>query len=468
MTIRNRLTLRFTGLVSSILLLVFVSIYAFCWFFISADFYRRLDRKASTTGDMLIRHRLDADLIRQLGRLRKDQLPSQKIMVFDARDSLIFTTNEALTVPIPATTLAKIRVGEQTDFRQGIYYLSGSRYTTDSGGYVVIASAQNTDGDDFLSRLLLALLCLFILIVGVTTLAGWVFAGDALRPMQRLDQTLSHIFPHNREERLPVGPESDEISRLSMTINSLLDRVGESFRVQRMFVANVSHELRNPLTQISSQLEVSLLNRRDPDAYQKTIRSVLEDVTELTALTRELLQLSQVSGDGTVGLLTGRIRIDEIVWDVRDQVNALQPGYRVQVEWGDLPDDPDLLTIQGNKTLLRTALKNLTENACKFSDDRRALLRVRVQPEQVQIDVQNTGTPIPASDLPYIFEPFYRSRQTADVRGYGVGLSLVERIARVHGGQVTVSSEAGRPTIFTVALPRPDAGLNHHQAAEQS
>ncbi|WP_332369358.1 hypothetical protein [Spirosoma telluris] len=85
MTIRKRLTLRFTSLVSSIILLAFVSIYAFCWFFISSDFYRRLDRKANTTGDMLIRHRLDAQLIRQLGRIRKDQLPNQNIMVFDSR-----------------------------------------------------------------------------------------------------------------------------------------------------------------------------------------------------------------------------------------------------------------------------------------------------------------------------------------------------------------------------------------------
>ncbi len=454
MTIRRRLTVRFTGLVSSILLLAFVSIHAFCWYFISSDFYRRLERKASTTGDMLIRHRLDANLIRQLNRLRKDQLPNQKIMVFDSRDSLIFATNEALDEPIAADVLADIRQNKHKDFQQDQYYLSGSRYMTAAGQFVIIASAENVYGDDFLRRLLWALTGLLGLIVGITALAGWIFAGDALRPMQRIDQTVGQMFPHNRDARLPIGQEDDEISRLSVTINRLLDRVEESFRLQRMFVANVSHELKNPLTQISSQLEVSLLNQRDPEAYKQTIRSVLDDVSDLSALTHELLQLSQVSQDDATALLTDTVRLDEIVWDIRDQLNALSPHYQVTVELGTLPDDPDQLGLSGNKTLLCTALKNLTENACKFSSDGQARVRINFSPVLVTVNIQNNGQPIPAADLPYIFEPFYRSRQTADVRGSGVGLSLVERIVRLHRGRVVVSSKPGSPTVFTVELPR--------------
>ncbi|GAB4029451.1 sensor histidine kinase [Spirosoma jeollabukense] len=454
MTIRKRLTLRFTSLVSSILLLAFVSIYAFCWYFIASDFYRRLDRKANTAGDMLIRHRLDAQLIRQLGRIRKDQLPNQKIMVFDSRDSIIFITNETLPVTIPKSVLADIRQKKQKDFQQGRYYLSGARFMTASGQYVVVASAENTYGDEFLRRLLWALTGLFFLIAGITAFSGWFFAGDALQPMQQIDQIVSAIFPRNRDERLAVNKEDDEISRLSLTINRLLDRVAESFRLQRMFVGNVSHELKNPLTQISSQLEVSLLNQREPEAYQQTIRSVLDDVRDLAALTHELLQLSQVNQEDAIGLLTDTVRMDEIVWDIRDEVIAINPRYQVNIELGALPDDPNQLAVQGNKTLLATALKNLTENACKFSDDGQALVLINFSKDVVTIRIQNTGQSIPTADLPYIFEPFYRSRQTADVRGYGVGLSLVERIIRLHQGQISVTSAAGKSTVFSIDLPR--------------
>ncbi len=459
MTIGNRLTIRFAALVSSILLLAFVGIYAFCWYFITSDFYRRLDRKATTAGDMLIRHRLNADLYSQLSRLRRDQLPNQKTMVFDGRDSLIFQTNKSLPLPISLAVLADIRRDKQKDFRQDGYFLSGSRYMTATGQFVVIASAEDTYGDVFLRQLGWALAGLFGLAIGMTFLAGRVFSGDALAPMQRMDQTLGHIFPHNRDERLPVRAENDEISRLSITINRLLDRVEESFRLQRMFVANVSHELKNPLTQISSQLEVSLLNQREPETYRQTIRSVLDDIANLSSLTHELLQLSQVNQTSASQLLTDRVRMDDVAWDIRDAVGAIHPRYRVRVELGTLPEDPDLLTVPGNKTLLVTALKNLTENACKFADDGQALLRIGFNETGVQITIENRGEPIPETDLPYIFEPFYRSRQTADqVRGYGVGLSLVERIVRLHGGQIQVRSGGDEPTCFQINLPRTTIG----------
>lgn len=459
MTIRNHLALRFTGLVASILLLTFVSIYAFCAYFISSDFYRRLDRKANTTGDMLIRHRLNAQLIRQLSQFRKDQLPNQKIVVFDNRDSVIFSTDQTAVPTLSKAVLTEIRQQKRKDFQQPPFLISGTRFMTASGQYVVVASAENLYGDLFLEQLLWALTGLFCLIAAITAFSGWVFARDALQPMQRINETLNAIFPQNRDERLVVKADDDEISRLSATINRLLDRVAESFRLQRMFVANVSHELKNPLTQISSQLEVSLLNQRDPEAYRQTIRSVLDDVTDLASLTRELLQLSQVNQNNAMdspiaGLLTDVVRIDELAWDIRDEVNAINPRYRVDVDLADLPDEPDQLTIQGNRTLLGTALKNLTENACKFSDDGKAVIRATFAPDQVCLRVLNVGKPIPAADLPYIFEPFYRSRQTADIRGYGVGLSLVDRIVRLHQGWVNVASAEGKPTEFLIVLPR--------------
>lgn len=454
MTIRTRLTLRFTSLVSSILLLAFVSIYAFCWYFISSDFYRRLDRKGNTTGDMLIRHKLDAELIRQLSRIRKDQLPNQKIILFNDRDSIIFITNESHPLVITKSVLADIRKGKQKDFRQNKFYVSGTQFLTPSGQFVVVAGAENVYGDEFLRRLLWALTGLFFLIVGITAFSGWFFAGDALRPMQQIDEIVSEIFPRNRDERLVVNDDNDEMSRLSITINRLLDRVSESFRLQRMFVANVSHELKNPLTQISSQLEVSLLNQREPEAYRQTIRSVLDDVSDLAALTHELLQLSQVNQDAAASLLTDVVRMDEIVWDIRDKVTALNPRYKVRVELGEFPDDPDQLTVPGNKILLSTALKNLAENACKFSDDGKAMIFLNFYQDRLEISIQNTGESIPTADLPYIFEPFYRSRQTADLRGYGVGLSLVERIIRLHEGKIRVTSSDGDPTVFCIELPR--------------
>jgi len=451
MTIRTRLTLRFTGLVSGFLALTFACLYGFSWYFISSDFYRRLDRKASTYGELVIRHQLDPNLLRRYSRLRKDHLPAQKITIYNQRNESIFSTSPARGPHIPVRELDVIRRQQQRHFRWRQDYVFGIVYKTGPESYVVVASAQNLYGDAFLRTLIWGFVGLFGLIVCIVALSGWLYAGDALEPMQRLEQQLSRIFPNNQQERLPIGRETDEISRLSATINRLLDRVEESFDLQKMFVANVSHELKNPLTQINSQLEVSLLQRRDGESYQQTIRSVLEDVRALSALTRELLQLSQVSRADAVTLLSNSVRIDEIVWDVLDAVGVSYPHCTVVVDVGELPDDFEQLTVPGNPALLKTALKNLIENACKFSDDGQAHVRVRSGGDAVQVSVKNKGVPIPEADLPYIFEPFFRSHQTAERPGHGVGLSLVERIIRLHGGRLTVTSGDGF-TVFDVEL----------------
>lgn len=454
MTIRTRLTLRFTGLVSAIVAVSFATVYGFTWYFITSDFYRRLERKTRPYGSTLVQRGISLPTLKKLSLLHTDQLPDQKITIYDGQNIPFFTSNDGIRLGIPAREINKVRSMVRLNFRWRHYYVSGVRYDTKTGQYVVLVSADNLYGDDFLRTMLLALGGLYVLIVGLVAFAGWLYAGDALQPMKRIERQLNAIFPKNREKRLPINLENDEISRLSVTINHLLDRIEESFRLQRMFVANVSHELKNPLTQINSQLEVSLLSRREPEQYQKTIRSVLDDVSALGALTRALLQLSKVDLDDAAGLLTDSVRIDEIVWDVRDLVKAIHPSYIVSVELGDLPDDFDQLAVPGNTSLIKTALKNLTENACKFSNNSKALIGVQFLPKSVQIDVQNEGKPILAEDMPYIFEPFYRSQQNVKTSGYGIGLSLVDRIVRLHRGKLAVESGEGKPTVFRIELFR--------------
>lgn len=451
MTIRTRLTLRFTGLVTAIVAVSFACIYWFTAYFITSDFNRRLEKKTKPYGTALVMHGHDHEALKKLSLLHADQLPSQKITIYDSQNTPFFTSNDGLRLGIPVREMAKIRKQVRRLFRWRYFYVAAVRYDTPTGQYVVMASAENLYGDDFLRTMRWALIIFFFLIIALVAFSGWLYAGDALQPMKRISKQLNAIFPKNRHKRLPLSKENDEIGRLSVTINQLLDRIDESFRLQRMFVANVSHELKNPLTQMQSQLEVSLLSRREPERYVQTIRSVLDDVGALSALTRALLELSKINEEDADSLLTDKVRMDEVVWDVRDMVKGINPHYQVRVTFDNLPDeDFERLTMTGNASLLRTALKNLTENACKFSPDHTALINVSVGDNSVRIAVQNHGEPIPAQDLPYIFEPFYRSQQTALTSGYGIGLSLVERIVRLHRGSLTVESAPEKLTTFVI------------------
>ena len=198
MTIRKRLTLRFTGLVASILLLTFVSIYAFCWYYISQDFFRRLERRTSTTGDLL-----DAvpASITDLGAAVE---PEPERPVAQPEDTLSSTNAIRLfflpTIagyryglprrcwPVSGRTNGAISRKESTTHRRRATARHPERLWWWS-------CAENTYGDAFLLQLRWALAGLFSLIAGVTAFSGWIFAGDALRPMQQIDRVVNAIFP---------------------------------------------------------------------------------------------------------------------------------------------------------------------------------------------------------------------------------------------------------------------------------
>jgi len=452
MTIRTRLTLRFTLLVTAILAAAFSFVYWYCWHFLTSEFSHRLERKAYTIGDLLLRKEVDAQLLGELSRLRRDQLPHQRVTVYDGTGQAIFTTNDSVRLAVDADLLAQVRQTDRVTFHQDPYLGVGIRYRAPSGDYVVVATAEDSFGKEFLGGMRRMLLLLFGAILALIAVSGWLYTGDALLPMQRIENHLNQIFPRTLSERL-VADTTDEPGRLSATINRLLDRIEKSFVLQRLFVANVSHELRNPLTQISSQLEVLLLRPRQPQEYQRVIRSVIDDVSDLNRLTHELLQLSRGSTEPDAVVLTEVVRLDEILWDVRQDVGAISSQYTVCLEL-HMPDDFELLTVRGNSSLLRTALKNLIENACKFADDGKATVVAHFHPQEVDISIANMGSPIPAGELPFIFQPFFRSRSTADVRGYGIGLSLVEQIVRLHQGLIRVCSNPGEPTQVALRLPR--------------
>jgi len=163
--------------------------------------------------------------------------------------------------------------------------------------------------------------------------------------------------------------------------------------------------LKNPLTKISSQLEVSLLNERKTDEYKQTIASVLEDTQDLAAITESLLELNKISiSDYQASFQT--IRVDEILWESRSLTLKLNSLYKVQIDTQFMPEDEELLHMKGDEKLVLTAIKNLLENACKFSTHKTAQACIQTEGKWIVIKVSNEGKGIPEADIPYIFQPF--------------------------------------------------------------
>jgi signal transduction histidine kinase len=450
--IRSRLTFQFTVLVTAIVLLSFFFVYFFFSQLIERDFDKRLREKGITTAVLLIKvAQVDSALIRILDRAKADILYKENIVVLDTADRMIYVNTENFELRIDTLLFSQVRSNQEVRYHQDEFNVVGFIYR-DKSEYVVIAGAINREGNQRLNDLRTLLITLFVVMVVFVALAGYVYSGRALRPIQKVMTEVEQISPLDLSKRMQERSQSDEIGKLITIFNKMLARVEDAFSVQKTFVANVSHELKNPLTKITSQLEVTLLNERNNDEYRETIGSVLEDIKEINQLSNSLLELAQLSRTDS-SFSMDRVRLDEILWELRESVEALDPAYQVKLEIRDLPEDESRLYIEGNPHLIKTALRNVIENACKFSVEKTAYLLLSCEARGLVVTVQDKGPGIEEKDLGQVFEPFFRAQATAKTKGYGIGLSLSQRIIALHKGQIQIDSVPGQGTIVRAVFP---------------
>lgn len=453
MQIRSRLTLQFTLLVSTIVLLSFFLVYFFTKQLIERDFDNRLRDKAITSAILLLKvDRLDSALLKVIDRAKRDNLYGENITIYDDANKEIYTNNDTTQFNIPQGLLDQVRVEGVHYFKQRDYDILGFLYKDETHNYVIIAGAINLQGKVRMADLRTLLTTLFVLMTLIVGLTGWIYAGRALLPIQKVMLEADGISPIDLSNRLQESKHQDEIGKLITIFNKMLERIEHAFRHQKTFVANVSHELKNPLTKITSQLEVTLLSERSKEEYRNTIESVLEDIRELNQLSVSLLDLARLDREENSFTMT-KVRLDEIVWDVRDRVESFDPDYKVQLEIDNMPEDEDRLCIHGNPHLLKTAIQNVIENACKFSVDKKATVVLSCKPDSVQIQVYDRGPGIEKKDIVKVFQPFYRADAASKTKGYGIGLPLSQRIISIHKGRIEVDSSSGIGSRFLLDFP---------------
>jgi signal transduction histidine kinase len=453
MQIKSRLTLQFTVLVSTIVLLSFFLVFVFTKQLIERDFDNRLRDKAITSAILLLKvDELDSALLKVIDRAKRDNLYGENITIYDDLNKEIYTNNDTTKFSISPDLLDRVRREGVYYFRQRDYDIVGFLYKDETYKYVIIAGAINLQGKVRLADLRALLITLFVLMIMIVAITGWIYAGRALLPIQKVMQEAEGISPIDLSKRLQNSRHHDEIGKLITIFNKMLERIENAFRHQKTFVANVSHELKNPLTKITSQLEVTLLSERSKEEYRNTIESVLEDIKELNQLSVSLLNLARLEREENSFTMT-RVRLDEILWEVRDHVESFDPDYKVQVEIENMPEDEDLLCIHGNPHLLKTAIQNVIENACKFSPDKKAIVILSCHTQGVKVQVYDRGPGIEKKDIVNVFQPFYRSDATSKIKGYGIGLPLSQRIMSIHKGQIEVNTKMNEGTHIILNFP---------------
>lgn len=453
MQIRKKLSYQFISIVAVILFFSLLAIYLSSADYRKDDFYDRLLSKARSTAKLLIEvEEVDAGLLRKIEADNPMSLPDEKIIIYNYKNQRLFTTDEDHDLKVNNSLLDEVRLENELRYEEDGYEVVAFMFTDTYDRFVVIAGAHDIYGLRKLSNLRYILLFVFAASIILVSISGWIYAGRALSPISKVVERVNRISITSLNLRLEEGGSKDEISQLAHTFNKMLDRLEKAFTMQKNFIANASHELRTPLTAITGQLEVVLMNDRNEEEYKATMASVLDDMKSLNHTSNRLLLLAQASSESSRADFKP-LRIDEILWQVQQEVARRHPGHQVEILFPEMLEDEAQLTLTGNEQLLKTALTNLAENGCKYSEDHAVRVEIAPTAQQLVLHFKDRGIGIAPEDLRHIFEPFHRGSNATGYKGHGIGLSLAERIVHLHGGKLRVKSELGQGTVFSVSLP---------------
>ncbi len=455
MPVRLRITFLFVLLVFIILGIVCGSIYYFSHTERLNTIKKRLTNRAITTGRLFSKKEIfDRQTLRQIDSLTTVSLKEKVVQVYDSNNRKIYTYSDLAgdSLHVDLKILQDVRKKQTHYFKSRNKEAMAYHYSGKDFDMVIISAANDEDGKDNLLHLRNILMLSFFWGIIVTLLVGYLFSGKLLSPVKKITADVSEISMQNLTRRVSTGNVKDEWFYLASTFNQLLDQLQEGFELQRRFIANASHELSTPLTSISSQLEVTLENDRSPEEYRQVIRSVYHDVHHMGKLTQTLLEFARASGNKG-GLEINLIRIDEIILRLPSEVAKINEEYSVVLSFGELPENEEKLLVFGNETLLLTAIKNIVLNACKYSSNTQAVIFLKAEEKNNVISIDDKGVGIPPEDIESIFQPFYRVQDYRTEGGFGLGLSMAQRIIKLHKGTISVKSIVGKGTTFTIVLP---------------
>lgn len=453
MQIRTRLTLQFLLMGGLIMIVASIAIYLSSANFRMEEYYNRLRDKAMSTANLLFNaDGVDANRILKIENNSPVFVQNEKIVILNFNNDTVYNSDENSDIIINNDILEKIRSGLDVTYKQGTYDVLGTLYFTKYDRFVIMAAATDFEGINHLGKLKTILIIVCLISLMLFSVAGWIYSGRALNPISKVVKEVEDISITSLNLRIFEGNGTDELGKLAHTFNNMLERLETSFGMQKNFIANASHELRTPLTSINGQLEVLMMKDRSTDEYKTALGSVLDDIKSLINLSNRLLLIARTSAEGPVHF-NKKIRIDEILWQSKEEIIRFNCEYNINISIDDSLTDSDQMLVVGDDSLLRIAVSNLIDNACKYSADHSVDIKIRHIEKFIELNFVDKGFGISEDDLKKVFEPFYRGSNTLPMSGTGIGLPLVSQIIKNHNGTISLKSEINKGTVVTLLLP---------------
>jgi heavy metal sensor kinase len=316
---------------------------------------------------------------------------------------------------------------------------------------VVVAAETLANVERSVDRVIVLLLFAGPAALAATALGGWWLARKALLPVERMISQAEDIGIDHLAERIAVPRAQDEIGHLAVTLNAMLDRLERGVDEKHRLIADASHELRTPLAVMGAELDVTLRGGELTHDARAVLQSVREEVGRMGRTVDNILTLAEVD-EGRLGLLPQRVGIRDAIDAAVRPLQPLADAKRLQLDVGGTG-----CQAQADPHRLHQAISNFVENAIKYTHpDGHVRVTAWCSAEEVGVTVADDGPGIPPEACAHIFDRFYRvdGSRGRDNGGSGLGLAICREIAGAHGGRVSVDSEEGAGSTFTLALPR--------------
>jgi len=321
----------------------------------------------------------------------------------------------------------------------------------DQGPFVVQMATKTKRSDKILENSLQNIFSAIPVVFLLSICCGIYIAQKPRKILQNITAVTKKITSQNLAERLPLPPGQDEIRDLTLTINFMLDNIEGSFNDIRQFTADVSHELRNPLSAVKGEIEVAVSRKRDEADYRETLHNCLERIDDLIKMVNDLFLISRFDAK-KYDLELSRINLAGLLGEMYDFFLPIAQEKNIHF----VIERCDTVFASVDRHKILQLLSNLMDNAVKFTPENESItLSLIKHSHEAELNVSDSGIGIPEGDLENIFKRFYQvdPSRSGDDRGAGLGLHISKRIAEVHGGSIAATRNKTKGATFTVMLP---------------
>jgi heavy metal sensor kinase len=463
-TVRGRLTFWYVSALALILVLFGVAVYVL----LSRALHRRVDHALASTIEIsitsLTHDAQEGQSPHSAAQSTAAELsnPQQGMMIFDDSGQLLATHKgeeelqiqlpDRATIPDADVYLYSVSTGANA---KNEHRIAVRRVTIPPAGtpYIILASQPLKPVADELESLRDILYFSTPIVLLLAGFGGWFLARQGLAPVTAMARSARQIGAGSLDQQLPVVNPRDELGQLATTFNDLLARLNAAFEEQRRFMADASHELRNPLSVMSTAAGVTLKKEhRTEQEYREALQIVAEQTRRLSHIVNDMFMLARADS-GQYPLRKRTLYLNDLLEEVARAGAVLAAARNATIEVTNVQE----AIFHGDEDLLRQMLLNLVDNAVKFTPDKGAVrLDLQTSNGSYRLSVSDSGPGIPAEARHHIFERFYRadrSRAKAEDGGAGLGLAIARWIARAHDGDIELDDSSGTGTKFIVRLP---------------